>query len=119
MAPDTRTPAPMRLCRVSGCNRPVAPSRTICHTHKKQLDKIRDPIAAAYRTLKNNARRRNKTFTISKEEFRKWYIENNLGVVRGRKRGQYSIDRVQNLGGYSLDNIKLETVTFNTKKGSK
>ena len=119
MPVGTRTPTPIRLCSVSGCHRPAAPSRTICHTHKKQRDKIRDPIATAYRTLKNNARRRHKTFTISKEEFRQWYIKNNLGVVRGRKHGQYSIDRVQNLGGYSIDNIALVTVEFNAKKGTK
>ncbi len=119
MPSDTNIPPITRTCRIQGCSRAPAPNRTICHTHKKQLDKIRDPISTAYRVLKNNARRRNKTFTISKQEFREWYIKNNLEVVRGRKRGQFSIDRVQNLKGYSLDNIALVTVEFNAKKGSK
>ena len=66
-------------------------------------------ISKAFRTQKNDAKRRNISFKFSLEEWVKWW-ETNLGInwkeLRGHKKGKYVMARIGDNGSYSLDNVE-------------
>lgn len=75
-------------------------------------------MRSAYNNLKCNAKRRGKEFDLSFEDFEKLAIECDYLKGKGRKTSSYSIDRIDNTKGYTIDNIQVTTLGENSRKGT-
>jgi len=73
----------------------------------------------AYYNLRSNAKHRGKEFDLTFEQFKKFAIETDYFVGKGKKKDSYSIDRIDNNKGYTLDNIQIMTLSENSKKYTK
>jgi CRISPR/Cas system-associated protein endoribonuclease Cas2 len=73
----------------------------------------------SYWNLKSNAKRRNKVFDLTFEQFQDFCIETNYIAGKGRTLLSYSIDRINNNLGYSIGNIRCITVSENSRKNTK
>lgn len=79
----------------------------------------RNPLKYAYLTLKHNAKRRGHAFELTFEDFKAFcYVTDYIGK-KGITKTSYSIDRIDNTKGYILSNIRVVTVSDNSKKGTK
>jgi hypothetical protein len=76
-------------------------------------------MKAAFQTLRQNARRRKKPFTISFEYFRRFCYRTKDMAGKGRNKDSYSIDCKINELGYVPGNIRKLTVAQNSSKGKK
>jgi len=74
------------------------------------------PIKAAYQTLKYNAKRRGKTFTITFEYFKAFCFVTNYHKKRGKRKDCYSVDRINPELGYIEGNIRSITVSDNVRR---
>lgn len=74
------------------------------------------PMKAAYHTLKYNARRRGKEFTLTFAEFEQFAIETKLLTKRGVKSSSYTVDRIDSSKGYTIDNIQVLPKGVNCRK---
>lgn len=103
-------------CKTKYCRNQAAKHRSICHACKSKKYKQSHPIEYAFNTLRLNARRRNKSFSLSIDDFRKFCYETDLLIKRGRKATSYHIDRIKNELGYEISNIQPLTCSENVKK---
>ena len=78
--------------------------------------RIKHPMKAAYQTLKYNAKRRGKEFTITYEEFKLFAFKTHLLTRRGVKSTSYSVDRIDNNKGYIEGNIQCLPLGKNVQK---
>jgi len=74
------------------------------------------PFKYAYQTLKSNAKKRGKEFTITLHEFILFCHETNYIGYKGRRGSCLSVDRIDQNKGYTIDNIQTLTVSENSKK---
>lgn len=84
-----------------------------CRLKKWRKD---NPIKYAYSNLKNNAKQRGKFFDLTFEQFKKFAIKTEYIKKAGIKKNAYHIDRIDEYGGYTVDNIQLLTNSENSKK---
>jgi len=75
-----------------------------------------NPLRYAYQSLKDNAKRRGKEFDISFDQFKDFCIKTAYIQNRGRLAGSFHIDRIDETGGYTLDNIQVLTNSENVQK---
>lgn len=73
----------------------------------------------AYTTLRCNARRRGKEFTLTLDQFKQFCIKTEYLAGRGRTKTGYHIDRIEDDKGYTIDNIQKLTNTENITKENK
>ena len=66
--------------------------------------------------LKHNAKRRQKEFDLTYEQFIEFCIETDYLVGKGKTKHSYSIDRIDNSKGYTLSNIRILTLSANSQK---
>jgi hypothetical protein len=66
--------------------------------------------------LKSNARRRGVFFNLSYDYFGQFCRETNYLSLRGRKKKQMSIDRIEEELGYIDGNLQMITNEANNKK---
>ena len=93
--------------------------RKLCPScHSKKMRK-KNPVRYAYDTLKSNSKRRGKEFTLTFEEFSQFCHATDYIQGKGVTKDSYSIDRIDNSRGYTIDNIQILTVSENRKKGRK
>ena len=85
-------------------------------TERKRQWRLDNPMKCAYQTLKYNAKRRGKIFTLTFEEFEKFAIITELLTCRGKKPTSYSVDRIDPDKGYTFDNIQKLTISENSSK---
>ena len=103
-------------CKTKHCRNKVT-SRNYCGSCRNRKSRLKDPVKYAYTTLKNNAKRRNKCFTITLDQFRAWcHKVNFIGLKRGRDKDSFSVDRRIEAEGYTPDNIQPLTLSSNVKK---
>lgn len=76
-------------------------------------------MKAAFQTLRHNATRRGKVFTITFDYFKRFCYRTNYMAGKGRTKESYSIDRHKNELGYIPGNIKCRTLSFNSSKGAR
>lgn len=104
-----------RLC--TKCNVNERQKRSSMCNHCRYLhEKETDPIGQAYRRLKSHAKQRGKEFTITKEEFSQFCVKSEYLQRKGIQKECYHIDRIDEMKGYSLDNIQVLTNSENIKK---
>lgn len=112
-----KNPTPGR-CHVRYCRKPSRGKRSLCNKHTSQKTRAGNPAKAAYQTLKTNAKRRKKVFTLTFEQFLQFIADTAYLDHKGRERHCYHIDRIDPRGGYTFDNIRTLTCTENTAKGN-
>lgn len=83
---------------------------------KKRLYRQRHPIRAAYQNLRNNAKRREKIFLLTFEQFEKFAVETGYIANKGITSISWHIDRINENGPYSIDNIQVLTNSENIRK---
>ena len=109
----------MSKCSTKLCRRRKAKGRTICHTCIHEKQKITNPFGYWYQVLKANAKRRGKVFTLTLEQFKKFAIDTDYLCGKGKSKHSLSIDREDNDKGYTEDNIRILTLSENSKKKDK
>jgi hypothetical protein len=105
-------------CQAHACRNKKAGRAKLCHRHLRILEKERDPVRYAYRVTRQNAKRRGKDWSITYEEWaefcsRTQYLEN-----KGRGPNSASLDRIDPAKGYSLDNLRILSLSENSRKGA-
>ena len=78
--------------------------------------KMAHPLEYAYQTLKDNARRRGKEFSLTLEQFKRFCRKTDYISGKGKTKTSYSIDRIENDKGYTLKNIQILPLGENSKK---
>ena len=79
--------------------------------------KLRDPIGYTMWMLKMNAKRRGHPFSLTREEFTEFCIQNNYIEEKGKTGKSASIDRISSEDGYNIWNIQVLTLSENAAKG--
>jgi len=106
----------IRTCNTPYCRKTSAPQRKKCWSCTKKAYAQRHPFKYAYNALKQNAKRRNKHFELSFEQFKAFAIATEYYKKKGRKATCYHIDRIDETKGYSIDNIQVLTNRENVRK---
>jgi hypothetical protein len=109
----------MHKCNTGTCKNYVRKKGGSCNTCKSRSYRKKNPVRYAYQALKDNAKRRKKVFSISYEEFKSFCYAYDYIVGKGRRKESYTVDRIDNTKGYTVDNIRVITNSENAKKGCK
>lgn len=104
------------LCIETYCNNKKAPSRRICYACKSKRYAKRHPERYAFITLRNNAKRRGKEFSITFDQFKEFCKKTKILLGRGIEKNSLHIDRIDESKGYTIDNIQPLTNGENVKK---
>ena len=105
------------LCAVKGCrNRISAKKKDLCSRHHMRLWRSRNPVRAAYTTLKHHALARRKVFTLTFEEFQQIAELNRYIDGKGCTRLALHMDRMDDRKGYEAGNIRVITCGENVAK---
>lgn len=112
-----KDPPPGR-CPVRWCRRQKAAKQKHCHRHAQQAWRIKYPIKAAWKALRDNAKRRGKFFDLTLEQFTHFVEKTKYMDDKGRERHCLHIDRIDPARGYTFDNIQTLTCSENTVKGN-
>lgn len=108
----------MRRCSQKYC-RNIVDVRRVCRRCSNRKYRERHPVKAAYYNLKSNAKRRGKDFDISLQDFERWCVETDYIYGKGRTQHSFTIDRIDNSAGYTIDNIRKISNSENAKKGTR
>lgn len=65
---------------------------------------------------KARAKRKGIPFLLTFEEWCKIWLDSGQYYNKGTKRGQYVMSRFNDIGPYSINNVKIQTVGENTKE---
>ena len=103
-------------CSTKYCRNESAPGRVICWKCKSHQLKINNPVTYFLNALRVNAKRRNKQFDLTLEQFKKFCTETGYLNKKGRHGDNLSIDRIRGNEGYSINNIQVLTVSENVRK---
>jgi len=106
-------------CETKYCKNKARKGRKICSTCDKRRWRCRYPMKAAYQTLRYNATRRRKPFTITFADFEKFCYEFNYMAGKGRSRTSFTVDCIINAFGYVPGNIQSLSRSDNSRKGTK
>lgn len=107
---------PVKPCINEGCKNEARTGRNQCRPCEHIRLKEKDPVKFAFQSLRRSARRRNKEFTISLEQFTEFCVKTDYIRKKGRKGESYHIDRIDETKGYTIDNIQVLTNSENVKK---
>lgn len=107
-----------KTCITKFC-RKTANAGRYCYSCAKRRYAKKNPVKYAYQVLRNNAKRRNKVFTLTFDEFKEFCYKYDYLAGRGKKKESYSIDRIDNTKGYTRDNIQVLTLSENSRKATK
>lgn len=117
------TPAPKkkypRRCVMPRCNGFITTPRA----HSNKCPKCRwriwvekNPLKAAFKTLRNHAKERAKDFSLTFEQFKAFAIKTDYLKRKGKTSLSLQIDRVDNSKGYHIWNMQAITLRENTRK---
>ena len=87
-----------------------------CYCCLNRRYRANNRMKAAYFTLRDNSKRRNKVFEISFEYFAKFCKQTDYLNKKGRFKHSYHIDRVNEEKGYIEGNLQLLLNPDNVKK---
>lgn len=110
---------PPTLCCEPRCDRLRRKDRRRCHMHDQRRKRAADPIYAAWRNLKDSAKRRCIEFRLSLKYFTKFALQTQYLTRKGPYGGCLTVDRKNNLRGYVAGNIQPLTRSENTRKQAK
>lgn len=88
----------------------------ICSKCKSRRFKERNPFRYFYNKLKHRAGERGHSFTLTFEEYCHFAKTSGYMEHKGKTAASLSIDREDESKGYSADNIRAVTLSFNTRR---
>lgn len=104
------------LCRVKNCRNKRPKQKTLCYKHRHERRKETDPIGYWYEVHKNNAKRRGKEYTLTKDQFASFVKSTDYIKLKGKGKHNLCIDRRDNEHGYHVWNIRAITLRDNSIK---
>ena len=110
---DTRK---VNSCSTKYCRKPRGKNRRVCYSCQKRKTAENHPIKNAYYNLRTNAKRRGKQFDLTFEEFRKWAVETEYMLGKGKSKHSFHVDRIREYEGYNINNLQILTNSENKKK---
>lgn len=105
-------------CRAARCRNKAGKKDKFCPKHRSRIYKFKDLAAYTYNLRKQRAKARNKPFTITIEEFREFCHESGYLDNKGKKAKSASIDCIINHLGYVKGNLRVLSLSHNSKKGT-
>lgn len=106
------------LCAVAYCRRRRVKGRRICHKCRMVKWRAANPMRSAYCTLRDHAKARKLSFTISFDQYRELCSTTGYLDKKGNKVGCLHLDRIDPTLGYDYDNIQVLSCSENTAKGN-
>jgi hypothetical protein len=103
-------------CKTRYCRNQRVKGRTVCQKCRLRKWRATHPERAAYRTLCDNAKSRDRKVEFSYEEFLTLIVNTGYAENRGRHPGNLHIDRHDPLKGYTLENCRIITCAENCAK---
>ena len=103
-------------CWTRDCEKEARTQRRYCYACEKRKHRERHPLKYWYDTLKMNAKRRRKSFTLTLGEFETFCKATGYNEKKGKTANSLSVDRIKNDDGYSFDNIRAITLSENSIK---
>lgn len=97
----------------------VLPNRSLCGACKTKKYRANNSLKAAFDALKHNAKRRKHEFDLTLAQFTQFAIATDYIKMKGITINSYSIDRIDNTKGYTIANIRILSVSDNSKKFTK
>lgn len=107
-----------KKCEIKYCRR-IANHGRLCATCYARRWRLKNPIRYALNTLRANAKRRGKEFTITFKQFFEWPDVERYIQEKGQTPTSLSIDRKKNEHGYHIWNIQTITLSANSHKRNK
>jgi hypothetical protein len=102
-------------CRTPRCGRLTKPKSPWCGRCASRKWAKEHPVAYAYAHLRGNAKRRGHPFTLTFEAFARLCDETGYLHGKGRMSDCLSIDRIDPTKGYADDNVRVITVSMNSR----
>lgn len=94
-----------KICLTPGCSG-ITKKGKYCNTCYGRRYRLKYPYKYAYQTLKDNAKRRKKLFTLTFDEFKEFAKAVDYLAKKGITAQSMHIDRIEETGGYTKDNIQ-------------
>lgn len=104
------------LCFEPRCRNLRRKDRRRCHTHDAQRKRAANPMWAAWRNLKDHAKDRGIPFKLKLWQFRKFAVKTDYLNRTGINGNCLTVDRIDNLKGYTFANIQPLTRIKNAEK---
>ncbi len=95
----------MKVCTSKGCRNVVKVGK-YCNTCKSRKYRNKYPVKYAYDTLRNNAKRRNKAFSLTLAQFTSFAQRVDYMAKKGIAATSMHIDRIIESEGYHENNIQ-------------
>jgi len=102
-------------CKTPDCQSEAAPHRRYCKCCVQHKYRDRYPIKYIFAALKTNAKRREKYFSLTLDEFTQFCDMTGYDKLRGITAASLTIDRINPLLGYHKDNIRAITLRHNVQ----
>lgn len=104
------------LCCELRCKNSRRKDRLRCHTCESRRKRAKNPMRAAFRSLKDHAKARGILFRLSFVTFRKFALRSDYLNRRGNGKHCLTVDRIKNDKGYTPSNIQPLTREANSMK---
>lgn len=104
-------------CAYNCKNKPVKKKGGLCHKHYHRRNRERDPVAQRYMQFRSKSKSRRIENSVTLNQFRKFCIDNDYIVVKGRRGKNATIDRRCNTHGYHIWNMQVLSHRDNSIKG--
>jgi hypothetical protein len=102
-------------CQTENCQNESIKWGHFCAKCRKRKYREKYPLKYIYDTVKMNAKRRGKEFTLTFGEFKEFCVKTGYDEKKGKSSDSLSIDRRNPSNGYSKDNIRAITLSDNSK----
>ena len=107
------------LCATPYCRNRRRENRSDCHTCKSRKHRAAHPEKFAFRSLKAHAKERGIEFAITFEQFMEVALKSDYIEKKGNHAQGLTVDRINNLKGYILNNVCVMTRSENSVKRAK
>ena len=110
----------LKICKTLNCNNRARISANYCYKCKSKKYRKNNTLKYIYNILKESARRRGIEFKLTVDDI-KTFTSNNPDYLnrKGQKSKDLTIDRINELKGYELNNLQVLTRKENTAKYQK
>lgn len=121
--PNKRAPAriPRKYpfkCATKFCRRLVHKTgkSPFCARCRSRRFKEKFPLKYSFNKLKQRARERGHAFNLTYDQYEKFAVESGYALDKGKQPTSLSIDRIEGSKGYEVGNIRVLTLSENTRK---
>lgn len=104
------------ICIISKCRKHSGKGYSICFKHKREKQKLDNPLRYWFDVWRQNARSRGIEFSVTIEYFKKFCDETGYLEKKGQGREGLTIDRKDYTKGYVEGNLQVLTKSQNSRK---